>query len=117
MAEGHVGHSHHVVGNGLVRLAGCCGDWLRCRVLRGGSFGSYRGGVRCAYRFYFDPDDRGYDVGFRVVGPHGFHRCPVSRMGSAGLLRRLRLAQRGGRPVQPIPGRVRAKNWANTPAF
>ena len=78
MAEGHVGHSHHVVGNGLVRLAGCCGDWLRRRVLRGGSFNNNRDNVRCAYRNNNNPDNRNNNIGFRVVGPHGFHRCPVS---------------------------------------
>jgi formylglycine-generating enzyme required for sulfatase activity len=37
------------------------------RVLRGGAFGLSRGGVRCAYRYRLDPDDRHPDLGFRVV--------------------------------------------------
>ncbi|MFQ6094336.1 MAG: formylglycine-generating enzyme family protein, partial [bacterium] len=37
------------------------------RVVRGGSWVSYRRGVRCAYRSRHDPDDRDDDRGFRVV--------------------------------------------------
>ena len=37
------------------------------RVLRGGAFFNYEFFVRCAYRYRFDPDDRNFNVGFRVV--------------------------------------------------
>lgn len=41
------------------------------RVLRGGSFRSPRYNARCAYRNGSGPDDRDYNVGFRVcVAPH-----------------------------------------------
>ncbi len=36
-------------------------------VVRGGSWGDRRDFARCAYRFRFTPDDRFYDLGFRVV--------------------------------------------------
>jgi hypothetical protein len=39
------------------------------RVLRGGAFGDYAYGVRCAVRGYYDPDPRSYGIGFRVVAP------------------------------------------------
>ncbi|MCB9150923.1 MAG: SUMF1/EgtB/PvdO family nonheme iron enzyme [Caldilineaceae bacterium] len=39
------------------------------RVLRGGAFGSSRGGMRCAYRDLLDPRDRDLGVGLRVVSP------------------------------------------------
>lgn len=39
------------------------------RVLRGGSFLSYRRRVRCAYRDLDDPDFRDVNIGFRVVAP------------------------------------------------
>ncbi len=39
------------------------------RVLRGGSFVSYRDFVRCAARFWIDPLERDGAVGFRVVAP------------------------------------------------
>jgi len=37
------------------------------RVLRGGSFGSYHGGARCAVRVRYDPSGRDWGNGFRVV--------------------------------------------------
>ena len=37
------------------------------RVLRGGAFGNEARHVRCAYRFWDDPDLRGWGGGFRVV--------------------------------------------------
>jgi len=37
------------------------------RVLRGGSFVGGRGGVRCAYRYGYNPDSHNALVGFRVV--------------------------------------------------
>lgn len=37
------------------------------RVLRGGSWHSYPGGLRSSERFYCNPDDRFYDTGFRVL--------------------------------------------------
>jgi len=37
------------------------------RVLRGGAFSGYDGGVRCAYRFRSNPDDWYWSVGFRLV--------------------------------------------------
>ena len=37
------------------------------RVVRGGSFGHIEEYLRCALRLGFLPDDRYYDVGFRVV--------------------------------------------------
>ena len=39
------------------------------RVLRGGSFDYGRHDVRCAYRYWFNPNARSYNVGFRVVSP------------------------------------------------
>ncbi len=39
------------------------------RVLRGGSFNYYEFNVRCAYRFFYYPDSRFNNVGFRVVSP------------------------------------------------
>jgi toxoflavin biosynthesis protein ToxD len=38
------------------------------RVLRGGSFGFLHRGVRCAFRDlnYYNPDNRDYDLGFRL---------------------------------------------------
>jgi formylglycine-generating enzyme required for sulfatase activity len=36
------------------------------RVLRGGAFLYYHGGVRCAYRFRINPLGRNYGIGFRV---------------------------------------------------
>ena len=37
------------------------------RVLRGGSFGYNQHFVRCAYRYYAEPDFRCYYFGFRIV--------------------------------------------------
>ncbi len=37
------------------------------RVVRGGSFFGIFRFVRCAYRFHFDPADRNYGRGFRVI--------------------------------------------------
>ena len=37
------------------------------RVLRGGAFGHYTGGVRCAVRHRFHPDYRLDFIGFRVA--------------------------------------------------
>ncbi|MBN1580446.1 MAG: SUMF1/EgtB/PvdO family nonheme iron enzyme [Anaerolineae bacterium] len=42
------------------------------RVLRGGAFNDRAYDVRCAYRFYYDPDNRRGDDGFRVVVSPGF---------------------------------------------
>jgi formylglycine-generating enzyme required for sulfatase activity len=42
------------------------------RVLRGGAFYDDLGLVRCAYRFWFDPDSRFVGIGFRVVLAPGF---------------------------------------------
>ncbi len=39
------------------------------RVLRGGSFNNDRSNVRCAYRYWDNPNVRISDVGFRVVSP------------------------------------------------
>jgi formylglycine-generating enzyme required for sulfatase activity len=36
------------------------------RVIRGGSWINFPRGVRAAYRFRWSPDDRGYDLGFRL---------------------------------------------------
>jgi len=43
------------------------GDTIR--VLRGGSFNLSRNYVRCAYRLGGNPNDRGINVGFRVMSP------------------------------------------------
>jgi len=37
------------------------------RVLRGGAFSNNQQGVRCASRSRYDPSNRNYDIGFRVV--------------------------------------------------
>ena len=37
------------------------------RVLRGGSWFDFRDSARASYRYSFDPVDRSFDVGFRVV--------------------------------------------------
>jgi len=37
------------------------------RVVRGGAWGGIQVDARCAYRFGLLPDDRDYDLGFRVV--------------------------------------------------
>jgi formylglycine-generating enzyme required for sulfatase activity len=37
------------------------------RVLRGGAFFGFRRHVRCAFRFWSGPGDRGRNMGFRVV--------------------------------------------------
>jgi formylglycine-generating enzyme required for sulfatase activity len=42
------------------------------RVLRGGSFFSGEGGVRCASRFWYSPGGGDYDVGFRICVASGF---------------------------------------------
>ncbi len=37
------------------------------RVIRGGSFNSDTRGLRTAYRYWYEPEDRFWYVGFRVV--------------------------------------------------
>jgi formylglycine-generating enzyme required for sulfatase activity len=37
------------------------------KVLRGGSYGTYRTNLRCAYRLWFNPDDWNVNNGFRVA--------------------------------------------------
>ncbi|MCP4536458.1 MAG: SUMF1/EgtB/PvdO family nonheme iron enzyme [Chloroflexi bacterium] len=37
------------------------------RVVRGGAFDRYQRYVRCAFRYYRDPDNRNYGSGFRIV--------------------------------------------------
>jgi len=81
-----------------------CGGWLRRRVVRGGSWNNNRNNVRCAYRNNNDPDNRNNNIGFRVLS-HGFLPS-LFQAGWVRILRRLWLAQREGRPVQPVPGRV-----------
>lgn len=43
------------------------GGEQKSRVLRGGSWGSLATRLRSAYRYYFAPDTRGSNIGFRVV--------------------------------------------------
>lgn len=96
------------------RKASYCGGRLSRRVVRGGSFDNNQNNVRCAYRNRNNPDNRNNNVGFRIVRAHGF--LPnVFRTHWARILRRLRLAQRGGRPVQPVPGRVRYTSLSAPP--
>jgi tetratricopeptide (TPR) repeat protein len=67
---------------GIVDLAGNVWEWClneydapdnieltgdKGRVLRGGSWGSGPDDARCAIRRWSNPDDRGFDVGFRVL--------------------------------------------------
>jgi hypothetical protein len=77
------------------------------RVLRGGAFNNIRQNVRCANRNRNNPDNRNDNIGFRVVS-HGFQAGPAvfDRPARPGILRRPRLAQRGRRPVRPVPGRA-----------
>ena len=37
------------------------------RVLRGGSWADYQGNALASYRYYYLPEYRNYDIGFRVV--------------------------------------------------
>lgn len=53
--------------------ASCCGDRLKRRVVRGGSFDNNQNNVRCAYRNRNNSDNRNNNNGFRVVCAHGFH--------------------------------------------
>ncbi len=39
------------------------------RTLRGGSFGNYDVGVRCACRYRLSPDNMSFSIGFRVMSP------------------------------------------------
>ena len=65
-----------------------CGDWYGAypsgrvvdpsgpeegseRVVRGGSWNNYARFVRAAFRFRYAPDDRGYDLGFRLARGSG----------------------------------------------
>lgn len=66
-----------------------CGDRLRRRVLRGGSFNNNRQNVRSAYRNRNNPDNRDNNNGFRVVS-HGFQPgWPAWAELGARILRRL----------------------------
>jgi hypothetical protein len=49
------------------RVTGSCTADLAPRVLRGGSWNHPRGSARCAHRGGSDPDNRGPNLGFRVV--------------------------------------------------
>jgi len=72
-------------------------------VLRGGSFNNNQQNARCAYRNNNHPNNWNNNIGFRVV----VHSLPAIGFPiAASILRWLRLAQRGRRPVQPIPGRA-----------
>jgi serine/threonine-protein kinase len=54
-----------------------CADWYdssnQARVVRGGAFGNYGDGVRCAFRNYYVPADRISYIGFRVSASHLSH--------------------------------------------
>ena len=53
------------VADGRESLEGDNNTW---RVLRGGSFDNYRGGVRSAYRLRYNPDLRRFrGIGFRIL--------------------------------------------------
>ena len=50
---------------GIPERSGIEGD--AARVVRGGSWSYGRDSARCACRYYFAPDDRNFDIGFRLV--------------------------------------------------
>ena len=75
---------------GCLDIAGNVWEWTRSlwdkdrsmRVLRGGSFYVNRNLARCAVRDRLHPDDRSYNVGFRVV----LRSAPVSQLWSLEVL-------------------------------
>lgn len=77
----------------------CCGDQLRRRVVRGGSWNNNPNNLRAANRNRNNPQNRNNNLGFRLVS-HGLHLSAYW----AGY--GLSSANRG--PVQLIPGRA----WA-----
>ncbi len=57
-------------------MTGCfCGDRLKRRVLRGGSFDNNQQNARCAYRNNNHPNNWNNNIGFRVV----VHSLPAFR--------------------------------------
>ena len=73
-----------------------CGDRLRRRVVRGGSFNNSPRNVRCAYRNRNNPNNRNNNVGFRVVAvSHSFSASWIPEPASPRIRWRLRLPPRG----------------------
>ncbi|MFK7847099.1 MAG: SUMF1/EgtB/PvdO family nonheme iron enzyme [Rhodothermales bacterium] len=76
--------------------------WLRGsaranRVVRGGSWNNNNNNVRCAYRNNNNPNNRNNNVGFRIVLLIFF---------APGIAGRVRLAGRGRKKAELVPGLV-----------